>query len=833
MWQLWLAFAARLAWCLPFVLCFFPERIRDEKPRSPVAKVVHVLVDDSESMKLRVGASARLGGNERRSEVASRIVADAAAVCRDAGCEIKSTLLSELDSSASRGFSWIERGLNAWRLGLGTDPWILVSDGGDSAQNSGISVENRATVQGPGLIVGFQPADPRNLFFGAVTVPPYAFDGRPAQVTVHVARGDGINRTAGLPQESVQVQVRSGNQVLSAVDVSFKEGEAEASARIVLPALPRGEQPLEFFILPSPDEAMVWDNSLVADVEVLPNTLGLLHLLGSPGWDGRFFRRLVKSEPKFDLISFFILRDPWDNLQVSDRELSLIPFPAERLFKEELQSFRVLVLHDFTLAQFLQPDYQANLVQFVKNGGGLLFIGGPRALHRLDMASSPLREILPFTPGAEAILNYPRGRDAAGGLDSDSNSNSISSSANVSDPGGGNALNQPQFAGAGFDTLGAAYDGTRAFKIEFAKPAPEQRELASVYDDWLATTPDLTRVKGLKGLHVIPPALVDATRTTPLLNARLADGSAVPLALASFPGRGRALWILSDSMWRMAMAENSGIARETYDRFMLGGIQWLLRQDLRKPLVANRFAIRSGGPDAGRDASRDVSHDVERDTDASQSKKSRAILDWSVHVSGPATHHLDFLSSDDEKRWRLSICGVMQDSRAISVARIASDQFVLSGTLASGAVPALKDNAAGGTRPFCKVEIEALHKSFGSVKSVSSAFIHTPLNDSEARDSVAWLRKVQEREGASTEMILVGASAPYESPGTLGTRIGRWLRANASSDENSAGDSAVAIEPAQPAREDPYWPFRHWWSWALMAMMPVEVLARRLRRTFN
>ena len=98
---------------------------------------------------------------------------------------------------------------------------------------------------------------------------------------------------------------------------------------------------------------------------------------------------------------------------------------------------------------------------------------------------------------------------------------------------------------------------------------------------------------------------------------------------------------------------------------------------------------------------------------------------------------------------------------------------------------------------------------------------------------MAWLRKVQEREGASTELILVGAPAPYESPATVGTRIGRWLRANASSDENSAGDSAIAIEPAQPAREDPYWPFRRWWSWALMAMMPVEVLARRLRRTFN
>jgi hypothetical protein len=28
-------------------------------------------------------------------------------------------------------------------------------------------------------------------------------------------------------------------------------------------------------------------------------------------------------------------------------------------------------------------------------------------------------------------------------------------------------------------------------------------------------------------------------------------------------------------------------------------------------------------------------------------------------------------------------------------------------------------------------------------------------------------------------------------------------------------------------REDPYWPFKRWWAWALMSMMPVEVIVRR------
>ena len=376
--------------------------------------------------------------------------------------------------------------------------------------------------------------------------------------------------------------------------------------------------------------------------------------------------------------------------------------------------------------------------------------------------------------------------------------------------------NNPMFSGTGFDTLGAGYDGGKSFKIEFAKPSPEQRELASVYDDWLTTTPDLTRIKGLKGLHVIPPALLDSTKATPLLNAHLADGTTVPLAVASFPGRGRALWILSDSMWRMAMAETSGIARETYDRFMLGGLQWLLRQDLRKPLIANRFSLRRGGP-----STKGAANDSINDS-----------IFWTVHLTGPATRHLDFVSPPSEDRtWRLGICGVVQDGRAIAVDRIAGDQFVLSGTLAPGVLPTGTAGSVGaGGRPFCKIEVEARDKSFGSVGAVSSAFIQTPLNDRQALDSLAWLRKLQERSAPPSELIMVGEASPYESPASAGSKIGRWLREHATADEANGLESALAGEEQQPARDDPYWPFRRWWAWALMAMMPVEVLARRLRK---
>jgi hypothetical protein len=504
---------------------------------------------------------------------------------------------------------------------------------------------------------------------------------------------------------------------------------------------------------------MVWDNVSSLDVEVLPNTLGLLHLLGSPGWDGRFLRRLVKSEPKFDQISFFILRDPWDNLEVPDRELSLIPFPAERLFKEELQSFRVLILQDFTLGQFLQPEYQANLVQFVKNGGGLLFIGGPRALLRLDLSSSPLREILPFGQGVEALIT-------AGRQDADS------------DPA------------SGFEGQGAGYNPDASFRVEFAAPSADKRELVSVYDDWQQGASAIKHATGLRGLHVIPEAMVDKARSTPLLHARLPDGQKVPLALATFPGRGRALWVMSDSFWRLAMSGKDGVPRETYDRFLMAALHWLLRQDLRKPVVANRLAIWSAGK----------------------------AEEWSANLSGPAIRHFDLENNTESgKRWQVKLCGALQNPRAVTVERTAPDQVILSGKVSVRA-------QSGVERPFCRLEVEGEDVAFGSVKAASSAFVQMPLSDAESLDSIAWLRRLEEQTGAS--MVLVGESEPYQSVDLASSRMGRWLREKAgrkSSDQEVAGDLARQA----PLREDPYWPFKHWWSWALMAMLPVEVLLRR------
>ena len=199
-------------------------------------------------------------------------------------------------------------------------------------------------------------------------------------------------------------------------------------------------------------EKVLWDNSKVVVLEVLPNTVGVLHLLGSPSWDGSFVRRYLKAEPRYDLISFFILRDPFDDTQVDERELSLIPFPVDQLFGEELKNLRVVIMQNFSLVRFLQPQHQQNLVDFVLRGGALLFIGGSRSLKYNDIVTSPLGKILQVDKRT-ASLQRKHG----------------------------------------------SWDKDLEFRLRFAQPSADQRALASIYDDWLEMREELLSFDGGRG----------------------------------------------------------------------------------------------------------------------------------------------------------------------------------------------------------------------------------------------------------------------------------------------------------------------------------------------
>lgn len=121
----------------------------------------------------------------------------------------------------------------------------------------------------------------------------------------------------------------------------------------------------------------------------------VLHVAGRPTYDVRALRMWLKSDASVDLVAFFILRTPDDDVNASQDELALIPFPVDELFSEHLSSFDAVVLQDFNARPYGLEKYLPTLARYVQAGGGLVMVGGPDAFVTGHYAGSALAEVLP------------------------------------------------------------------------------------------------------------------------------------------------------------------------------------------------------------------------------------------------------------------------------------------------------------------------------------------------------------------------------------------------------------------------------------------------------
>lgn len=724
-----LALLCRVAWTIPIFLAFYPKQINEELPSTLVSQPIHILIDDSKSM-----AEGKVGTIKTFSETASELQKIAQEACSRVGCSPKVTFLSKLNRKTSEGFTPLNESLDSWLFGVGQNPWVLISDGADSQPTipwrSEIARFNTASPNR--LIYGFPSSDKENVWIDSVNYPPFSFESKALEVEVSLGRS-----RSSRGKLKVQLQLLAGSKAIGSTNAEFNENEAEITVAFQGQALSRGQHLLSVKVLPTGGEKTLWDNAREVSVEVLPNTVGILHLLGSPSWDGRFLRRYLKSEPKYDIISFFILRDPWDSQAASERELSLIPFPVDRLFNEELQNFRVLIIQNFKLVQFMLPSYQRNLVNFVKEGGGLLFIGGPRALQMQDLRNSPLAEILPFN------LKGGTGEIPEANID-------LTSGSSRAEP---------------------FYDSTREYKIQLAEPSPEKRALASVYDDWESIGQNLSLVDNLKGIHRTDLVDFKADENTPLLNAVLKDKTKLPLANASYPGKGRAIWFFSDQLWKVGMSRSAG-SRQVLNNFYQSTMTWLMRKDLRKPLIGKEFNLyRRGSGDVG----------------------------WSVKLSGPGTKYFQL-----DKGWTVKICNEAIETSGIKAEKTGSASWVLSGSL--------KTRLGEGSQ--CELNLIGEHPAFGSVNLQLAAVYPPYYKDDDMLPTPHKLQKLADL--VQGDFILHDGSVSLE-------KFTNWV-------EQSSGNKGVALPKKFRTTLEHYWIIDQLWFLILLLFIPLEVVVRRWHR---
>jgi hypothetical protein len=341
----------------------------------------------------------------------------------------------------------------------------------------------------------------------------------------------------------------------------LRDGEVVARRRVALPG-DDGERVVRFEVAPDrigqfvyeiavqpqPGEATTDNNRRAFVVKVLRDKVRVLHVAGRPDWDVRALRTLLRRDPNVELLSYYILRG-FDDIQREDTTapLSLIPFPTDELFEEELGSFDVVILHNFDAELHQVAQYIDNIAQYVTEGGALVLIGGDLGPTDPGYGGSAISALLPVDSRRPAPLRHSAFR--------------------------------PRVTEAGRrHPITAWLSGSDGLAWESLPELPNYNPMS------LARHADQIGASAL----LVHPSDVDA------------DGRPRPILAVAEPGKGRTMVLSTGATWRLGFAPDLPLidGARPYDLLWLGAVRWLLHDDTsgRLRLETDRPRYRVGEP---------------------------------------------------------------------------------------------------------------------------------------------------------------------------------------------------------------------------------------------
>jgi uncharacterized membrane protein len=208
-----------------------------------------------------------------------------------------------------------------------------------------------------------------------------------------------VGCAGGLACDSIPVVAKElkggGSEVLAKGTAAMKDGVGVVELPMTLHLA--GAHVVEVGIdAPSGDEIPENDRRFIS-LDVARDRIRVLHVAGRPTYDVRALRMWLKADESVDVVAFFILRTKTDDVGAPASDLALIPFPVDQLFTVHLRSFDAIVLQDFNAAEYGLTKHLPALADYVREGGGLIMVGGPDSFGPGMYADSPLAKVLPVT----------------------------------------------------------------------------------------------------------------------------------------------------------------------------------------------------------------------------------------------------------------------------------------------------------------------------------------------------------------------------------------------------------------------------------------------------
>ena len=266
---------------------------------------------------------------------------------------------------------------------------LVLSDGVHHGSDTGLGYLRRAGV--PVVAVGVGDLETyRDIRVVDVQAPSLTFLHYPADVSATV-------QVWGYAGETLAVVLQRDGRVVATQRMLV--GSDASEQRMIFPLEPDaiGEFAYTISIAPRLGEALADNNRVDFPLSVVRDKIRVLLVCGSPTWNYRFLRQALKLDPSIDLLSFVILRTANDVVNVPESQLSLIPFPTERLFTRELRNFDLIIFENFDSRRYFPVTYLQNVARYVRHGGAFAMVGGPLAFSQGGYLGTPIESILPVS----------------------------------------------------------------------------------------------------------------------------------------------------------------------------------------------------------------------------------------------------------------------------------------------------------------------------------------------------------------------------------------------------------------------------------------------------
>lgn len=359
---------------------------------NPQQNIIAVVVDDSRSMGIADGGTARI--SEAVKSLQGGVLTDLQKKFQTRLYKLDGNLtrINSLDElKASEPVTHIGDGIKQLAdetAGLPIGAVVLLSDGADNS--GGIDRDTIAALRSrriPVHTVGFgEEQVPKDTEVDEVNIAPRALANSrlSARVSFH-QRGYAGSKTT--------LKVRDGDKVLASQPVTLAADGTTQTEDLLFDIGAAGTKSLRFSLDPLPGEENQANNLVERLVDVESNTRRVLYVEGEPRWEYKFIRRAEDDDHSVQLVSMLRTTENKIYRQGIDDPKELadgFPSKAEDLFK-----YQGLIIGSVE-ANYFTPAQQDLIQQFVDvRGGGALLLAGSSSLADGGWAASGMANLLP------------------------------------------------------------------------------------------------------------------------------------------------------------------------------------------------------------------------------------------------------------------------------------------------------------------------------------------------------------------------------------------------------------------------------------------------------